>query len=44
MQHICKFFEDEELLKGRHILIESYKAILYPNSQDSSLNAPLNSV
>ena len=27
-----KFFEDEELLKGRHILVENYKAILYPNS------------
>lgn len=28
-----KFFEDEEVLKGRHILIENYKAIL---SQDNN--------
>lgn len=25
-----KFFEDEERLKGRHVLVENYKAILYP--------------
>lgn len=37
MQNICRFFEDEEMLKGRHILSESYKAILKPNSQDASL-------
>lgn len=41
MRNICGFFEDEERLKGRHVLIENYKAILYPNSQDSSLKTPL---
>lgn len=37
MQNICRFFEDEEILKRRHILIENYKAVLYPNPQDISL-------
>lgn len=40
-QHTCttsvdsfKFFEGEELLKARHVLVENYKAIFDPNSQD----------
>lgn len=32
-----KIFEGEELLKGRHILLENYKAIPDPNSQETSL-------
>lgn len=36
-----KVFEGEEPLKGRHILVENYKAILYPSSQDTSLKTPL---
>lgn len=36
-----KVFEDQELLKGRHILVENCKAILYPSPQDASLKTPL---
>ncbi len=49
-RHTCKtsvdslkVFEGEELLKGRHILVENYKAILYPRSRDTSLKTPLHS-